>query len=465
MDTTFSKEDFSEFISYARKDGYDFASRLFRDLETTKCQAWLDKEYLQPGVNWAADIEKAIDSSNHLVAVLTQAYFDSEICRAEHMRALRKGKIVIPLLLQRDADRPLELEHLNYQDFTTPQRYAESFGALRAAIEGGRSGATLPTKFQSTFVNAPPLPAGYVARGEELEQLRVAVIRDSNSREVGLTSLAGMGGIGKTVLSIALCNDELIQAAFPDGIIWVSVGRTPGNLVPQMRSIGLVFGDRPEYYETTETSAARLRQVLRGRAAMLVIDDVWERQHLEPFLTGEPRSRVLFTSRDRTIALGLGAREVRLGRLKLEEAVCILTEWAGYSDDSFREIAKCGAYLPLALKLAGASLRAGMKPVDWLQRYRSQPLQNKLGYRAHSDKEDLAACFDLSLERYETRERDLYYALGIFPEDIRIPWEVVWRLWSRMEIQMKQDRLSELLGDLARMELLDIDEAGAIGLH
>jgi hypothetical protein len=33
--------------------------------------------------------------------------------------------------------------------------------------------------------------------------------------------LHGMGGIGKTVLAQALCHDEVVQQAFPDGIIWV----------------------------------------------------------------------------------------------------------------------------------------------------------------------------------------------------------------------------------------------------
>src|SRR5262249_30027060 len=159
---------------------------------------------------------------------------------------------------------------------------------------------------QATFVNAPPLPPTYVPRPKELERLRNAVIGDDGNRRVALTALQGMGGVGKSVLAVALCHDPVIQAAFPDGVIWVVIGRTPGNLVSQMRSVGMVFGDKAEYYETTETSAARLRRVLRGKAALVVLDDVWDRQHIEPFLTSETRCRTLFTSRDRTIALGLG---------------------------------------------------------------------------------------------------------------------------------------------------------------
>jgi TIR domain len=85
------------FVSYARKDGYAFASKLYGDLEEAGETAWMDKNYLQPGVSWAREIEKAIDECSFLIAVLTQTYIFSEICRAEHMRALRKGKVVIPV--------------------------------------------------------------------------------------------------------------------------------------------------------------------------------------------------------------------------------------------------------------------------------------------------------------------------------------------------------------------------------
>jgi hypothetical protein len=34
-----------------------------------------------------------------------------------------------------------------------------------------------------------------------------------------------MGGIGKTVLAKALTDDEVVQRAFPDGIVWITGGK------------------------------------------------------------------------------------------------------------------------------------------------------------------------------------------------------------------------------------------------
>ena len=39
------------------------------------------------------------------------------------------------------------------------------------------------------------------------------------------TAMQGMGGIGKTVLAEAICRDEVVQQAFPDGIFWFAIGK------------------------------------------------------------------------------------------------------------------------------------------------------------------------------------------------------------------------------------------------
>jgi hypothetical protein len=48
-----------------------------------------------------------------------------------------------------------------------------------------------------------------------------------------------MGGIGKTVLAQALCHDPAVQDAYPDGVIWATIGQNPTDLhlINQMREI------------------------------------------------------------------------------------------------------------------------------------------------------------------------------------------------------------------------------------
>ena len=87
----------------------------------------------------------------------------------------------------------------------------------------------------------------------ELAALRNALIADGGGRHVALTALQGMGGIGKTILAQALCADEVVQQAFPDGIIWTTIGKESGEgIVPRMREIGKGLNDDLSRYDTAQ---------------------------------------------------------------------------------------------------------------------------------------------------------------------------------------------------------------------
>src|SRR3974390_1717431 len=118
------------FISYARKDGKDLAQRLQADLTKQGFDAWLDTQRIEGGASWTTTIEQALDLTEYLLALMTAGSYVSEICRAEQLRALRKGKCVIPLLAQANSDIPLYLEAKNYRDFSSSGKYGSSFDAL-----------------------------------------------------------------------------------------------------------------------------------------------------------------------------------------------------------------------------------------------------------------------------------------------------------------------------------------------
>jgi TIR domain len=97
------------FISYARKDGAVLAQRLQNDLAKSGFDAWLDKQRISGGAVWSDEIEREVDTREVTLALLTPGSYGSEICRAEQLRALDKGKRVIPVLAVKGADRPIYL--------------------------------------------------------------------------------------------------------------------------------------------------------------------------------------------------------------------------------------------------------------------------------------------------------------------------------------------------------------------
>lgn len=149
------------FISYARGDARDLALRLRDSLAGAGHHPWLDLSEIEGGDTWTREIEDAIETCDLLIALLSPRAFESQYCRAEQLRAMRKGKRIIPLLAQADAERPIHLEHLNYIDFSAPTLYDSSFQALLLDI-AGRS--PRPTEIRTPIVRPRP---HFVAHADE----------------------------------------------------------------------------------------------------------------------------------------------------------------------------------------------------------------------------------------------------------------------------------------------------------
>jgi hypothetical protein len=118
------------FISYGRKDSTPFALRLRDDLEALGWRVWLDQSEIDGGDDWMSQIERAIEGCDLMLALISPHANESRWCKAEQLRALRKGKPLIPLLLFAHAEPPLHLEASNYLDFTEAERYADTLRDL-----------------------------------------------------------------------------------------------------------------------------------------------------------------------------------------------------------------------------------------------------------------------------------------------------------------------------------------------
>lgn len=356
------------FVSYARRDGTELATRLQRDLSAAGFDVWLDVQRIGGGASWTVEIEEAIDRAQVVLALLTPGSYSSEICRAEQLRSLRKGKCVIPLLSAPGSDIPLHLESKNYRSFTHEQAYAGSFQFLLADIKA-RNGVALPQSYRNTpatYISAPPTVANYIDRPEAVRALRDTLFEADGHRAIALTALEGMGGIGKTVLAHALFRDEVVQQAFPDGLLCVTAGReTTHDLSARLREIAKVLGGLTDESVSPETI---YRTTIASKAALIVIDDIWSKADLDPFLAESPRSRFLFTTRDASIARFSGAREHTVNLLDATQSSELLAIWAGLDAAQLPPVAAdivrecCG--LPLALSTVGALL-GGAVPTEW----------------------------------------------------------------------------------------------------
>ena len=150
------------FISYGRADARDLAIRLRDNLQEVGYSVWLDLNEIPGGANWSHDIEEAIEYCHVMLAIMTPHSYNSQWCRAEQLRAIRKGKHIIPMLAIPGSEVPLHLEHMNYLDFTDVSRYDEMFRDLLSDITAGgafrQPGTDVSTDKSSPFKKARQRP-------------------------------------------------------------------------------------------------------------------------------------------------------------------------------------------------------------------------------------------------------------------------------------------------------------------
>jgi hypothetical protein len=326
------------------------------------------------------------------------------------------------------------------------------------------------------FYQHVPLPPNYVPRGDLLTEVRAGLL--SGSRDVALTSallsrpaaLHGMGGIGKSVMARALCDDPIVQAAFPDGILWATLGKdaTDADVIQQMRDWVIALGGKViENAPSINTLKNTLAGFLKDQACLLIVDDVWQHRRADHFRLGGPRCRLVITTRDGEVARELGARVQPIPLMTEDEAVALLETWADGAlltkDRSLKgEIVRRLGRLPLAVKLAGGQHLLRRDPTEWLRILDVRELHSS---RLEDVHDSLEQTFSLSLEGLGGN-RDLYAGLVIFREDEAIPEIALARLWEGLR-NLDRNQTAELIDDLASRALLELrgDDPKAVVLH
>ncbi len=209
---------------------------------------------------------------------------------------------------------------------------------------------------------ANPLPAEFVRRPAEFDALMRLLLAQNRKSPVAITAaLSGAGGYGKTMMATAICHDQRIRNTFKDGILWVTLGENPGDLAGRVEDlIQTLTGERPGF-SNTEAAIPRLKELLADRDILIVIDDVWNRDHLRPFMQGGSRCAHLITTRKLSV-LPVGIKDVVVSSMSNEEATAMLranlAEHEGeYSQNELPVWSQKLGKWPLLLRLVNDELR------------------------------------------------------------------------------------------------------------
>lgn len=322
--------------------------------------------------------------------------------------------------------------------------------------------------------NVPNLPLNFLPRPDELKAIKTAVLVSTN-QSVAVTGTAhrvgvqGMGGIGKSVLTAAIARDEEVRCAFPDGVLWVTLGQTP-MLTSWQSHLAEVLGAGQRTFTDVQLGKAFLGELLADKACLLILDDVWQAKHAAAFDALGQRCKMLLTTRDRGLITALGAVEYQLGVLSNEQALALLALWAGQHEETLpteahEVVRECGN-LPLALAMIGAMVRG--KPDRWvnvLHKLRNADLEKIRVPHQFLDYpySDLLKAIQVSVEDLEPDVQRRYLDFAVFPEDTPIPEATLQTFWE-LEGLDKHDT-QDVVDLLVERSLARRDEKGCLSLH
>ncbi|MGI5246624.1 ATP-binding protein [Dactylosporangium sp. CA-139066] len=263
-------------------------------------------------------------------------------------------------------------------------------------------------------VGLPAVWTSFVGRTCERRDVATAL---SGSR---LVTLLGPGGVGKTRLAGVAAEET--AGAYPGGVTFVDLVPVRDGFVAQ--AVAAVLGVVEGPQQPLESAIA---ERLGQRRSLLVLDNC---EHMigsvalfvDSLLAGQPRVRVLTTSRER---LGLGGeRVVRIAPLPTDDAVTLFMDRAndgdaGFSGDPAALAALCAQLdgLPLAVELAAA--RGAALGLDGLLAGAQDQLRLLSGGRGRNERHRslrsmLAWSYDLLDEPAQTLFRRLAVFVGGF---------------------------------------------------
>ena len=436
----------SIFLSYARGDDEPFVQRLYDDLTAKGFDVWFDRRSMPSRMlTFHQEIRDAITASDLLLLVVGPKAATSDYVTQEWQFAyLAANKRVNPIVrldgVNPDGNRkdgydliPEDLKLLHAEDFRDDNRYTEHLENLVRQLNE-------PAAPVGKLVTVPELPPGYRAQPERLRALRDLLLIDLKKPVVvtgvaARVGLEGMGGIGKSVLASAMAHHPEFRRAFPDGIYWVRLGQHP-RVEELQRDLAKELGG-DGLFDTAGAGKEQLRSLLADKAALLILDDAWDRPSADAFNVAGPRSRILLTTRDAGLVTNLAAREnhYRVELPTLAEARAILAGAAQVAPDDLPAeadavIGECGR-LPLALALCGGMVQGVTTWSDVLGALRTHDLGSlSTDYPLEKQHQNAWKAMDASVRVLPPDEQERFVELAVFAVDTGAPLEAVATLWA-----------------------------------
>lgn len=274
-----------------------------------------------------------------------------------------------------------------------------------------------------------------VGREDDKEKLIKMLLseRDGESNNVGAVAIVGMGGLGKTTLAKLVYNDVEVDNHF-DIKVWTTVS-LDFDILEITRTLLETVTSRNWDTNDLHILRAELKQNLRGKRFLFVLDDVWHEVyddwiHLVSSFVGKSGSKMIITTRNHTFTRTAGTfHTYTLGALSREESWSLLSTCAfGFDGSAYpqlenigQSIAKKCRGMPLALKALAGLLRTNLDIEYWDAILTSDKWES----HAHH----VMPALHVSYQYLPSRLKRCFTYCSIFPKDYPLDRKQLVLLW------------------------------------
>ncbi|XP_057802901.1 probable disease resistance protein RF9 [Salvia miltiorrhiza] len=305
-------------------------------------------------------------------------------------------------------------------------------------------------------------------------------------RGLSIVVLEGMGGIGKSTLAREIYNHPDVVAGPFDHRCWVVVSSefTPQETIKQL-ILELPGSDKQKVRELEESTKDKiyllqklkemLHKQLEGKSYFIVLDDVWEKEHLESLITAFPdqqdnkASRLLVTTRNKIITK-YDQYVHNMSLLDSKKSWELLLKKAfvgstiGKCPEEFESVGtqilqKCDG-LPLAISVVGGLLRQTQTKNGWEQ------VLTQLNSYLGRPESGVSTILELSYQHLSPQLKSCFLCLAFFKEDFTIRTKRLVKLWDAQGlIQQEESRSIDEIGRGYLNELINRSMVQIQDLH
>ena len=250
------------------------------------------------------------------------------------------------------------------------------------------------------------------------------LLKPGTRQMVSLVGLRGTAGVGKSALAVHAAHRW--GDRFRDGVVWVDLRQR--DVLSALRHVASTYGygEEAKQIPDAEGLSALVRSALRGREALVILDNA---EGVPPkefplLLPGVQGCVTLVTSRRSFTELKRYGRVLAVGEMKQKEAKALLTRILGRTRNKDEQAARSALAkrlggLPLALDIAARLIaERGWSSGEYLGQLKGAPsLVAELRLPLAERPEDsVAVAFALSYEALKEDQQRLFRTLGVMAE-------------------------------------------------